>query len=226
MRRDESGIGRVTRSKAQARVTYDRISRWYDLLEGVWEKKSRESARRRLEVKAGEKVLEIGFGPGHDLIALAQLVGENGKVFGVDLSPKMLQIAQARLKDRGLTDHVDLRLGDAVQLPIETGSLDAVFIGFTLELFDTSEIPQVLNECCRVLRPGGRIDVVSLSKAGGASRMRDLYEWGHEHFPNLLDCRPIYVKKALRAAGFQILDSVQTSLMGLPVENVLAIKPR
>jgi ubiquinone/menaquinone biosynthesis C-methylase UbiE len=222
---NKAKIDGVKRSKAQARATYDRISRWYDLLEGVWEKKYRETARRRLNVKAGEKVLEIGFGPGHELIAMAQSVGENGRVFGIDLSPKMLHIAQERVKKRGLADRIDLGLGDAVQLPYETGFLDAIFISFTLELFDTPEIPLVLDECCRVLRAGGRIDVVSLSKAGGASRMRSLYEWGHVHFPGLLDCRPIYVKKALRHAGFQILDSTETSLMGLPVENVLAVKP-
>ena len=55
-----------------------------------------------------------------------------------------------------------------------------------------------------------------------ACRMRQLYEWGHDRFPDLLDCRPIFVRAALEAAGFQILDSVQKLIFGLPVVIVLA----
>ena len=54
--------------------------------------------------------------------------------------------------------------------------------------------------------------------------MRNFYEWGHRRFPNLLDCRPIYVVKALQNTGFRILNANRTSLFGLPVENVLAGK--
>ena len=226
MRLNQTEIGRVTRSKSQAKATYDRISRWYDLLEGVWEKKYREDARRKLDVKKGEKILEIGSGPGHDLLALAQAVGENGRVYGIDLSAKMLRLARSRIQDRNLVDRIGLMLGDAAQIPLGANLFDAIFISFTLELFDTPEIPRVLDECFRVLRGGGRIDIISLSKAGGKSRMRDLYEWGHQHFPSLLDCRPIYVKKALRDAGYQVTETVQTSLMGLPLENVLGVKPK
>jgi ubiquinone/menaquinone biosynthesis C-methylase UbiE len=220
----EPEIGRVTRSKAEAQATYDKISRWYDLLEGMWEKRAREAALQKLGVRAGERVLEIGFGPGHDLVALAQSVGETGKVYGIDLSPQMLSIAQSRVSDAGLTSRVDLRCGDAVRLPFDTDLFDAVFMSFALELFDTPEIPQVLGECRRVLRRDGRICIVSLSKSGRANWMRDLYEWGHERFPRLLDCRPIYVEKALRDAGFQILDATLVSLWGLPAESVLGSK--
>ncbi len=218
-------IGRVARSKTKAQATYDKISKWYDLLEGMWEKGAREAGLRKLGVKVGERVLEIGFGPGHDLITLAQSISETGQVYGIDLSPQMLSIARTRVRDKGLASRVDLRCGDAIRLPFETDFFDAVFTSFTLELFDTPEIPQVLGECNRVLRRGGRICIVSLSKAGRASWMRDLYEWGHERFPNLLDCRPIYVEKALRDACFQILDATRTSLWGLPIENVLASRP-
>ncbi len=224
MTNHEPEIGRVTRSKAQAQATYDKISRWYDLMEGMWEKEAREAGLRKLGVRVGERVLEIGCGPGHDLVALAQSVGETGKVYGIDLSPRMLSIARTRVNDKGFAGRVDLRRGDAVRLPFETDFFDALFMSFTLELFDTPEIPQVLRECHRVLQSGGRICIVSLSKAGRANWMRNLYEWGHERFPNLLDCRPIYVEKALWNAGFQFLDVTRTFLWGLPIENALAYK--
>jgi len=119
---------------------------------------------------------------------------------------------------------VELRCGDAVQLPFQPECFDALFMTFTLELFDTPEIPKVLQECWRVLRREGRVCVVSLSKAGKSSWMRTLYEWGHDWFPKLLDCRPILVRQSLEEAGFQTLDAIRTSLWRLPVEIVLAAK--
>jgi len=110
-------------------------------------------------------------------------------------------------------------------LPLPAGSFDAVFIGFTLELFDTPEIPVVLGECWRTLRPGGHVCVVSLTKAGGRSWMRNLYESGHRRFPSLLDCRPILVRQSLERAGFALREGCVRSLAGLPVEIALACKP-
>lgn len=179
---------------------------------------------RKLGAKEGEIVLEIGFGTGHGILALAQSVGDSGRAYGIDLSSRMLDITRARVGEVGLSERVELRCGDAVQLSFEAEFFDAIFMSFTLELFDTPEIPKVLQECQRVLRSGGRICVVSLSKTGESSWMRKLYEWGHRKMPKLLDCRPIFVQKALEEAGFQILDATPMSMWGLPVEIVLASK--
>jgi ubiquinone/menaquinone biosynthesis C-methylase UbiE len=220
----EPEISRVIRSKAEAQAMYDRISGWYDLLEGIWEKKSRDVGLRKLGVKAGETVLEIGFGPGHGILALAQMVGESGMVCGLDLSPRMCQITQARVGEKGLAERVELKCGDAVQLPYEAAFFDAIFMSFTLELFDTPEIPKVLSECQRVLCRSGRLCVVSLSKAGGSNWLVRLYEWGHQMFPTLIDCRPIFAQQSLQDAGFPIRETTPMSLWGLPVEVVLAGK--
>ena len=70
---------------------------------------------------------------------------------------KMVELARQRLANAGWLDRANLHCGDATQLPYDTGRMNAVFMSFTLELFDTPEIPKVLSECHRVLRPGGRI---------------------------------------------------------------------
>jgi demethylmenaquinone methyltransferase/2-methoxy-6-polyprenyl-1,4-benzoquinol methylase len=225
MSTEQSQVRRVTRSKADAMAAYDRMSRWYNLTEGVWEKGLRDVALRKLGVRNGERVLEIGSGPGQDLLALAGSVGQTGRVCGVDLSSGMARLAHTGAAKKGLAHQVDLVQGDAEFLPFKARAFDAALMSFTLELFDTPDIPLVLLNIREVLCPAGRLCVASLSKAGQSSLMRDLYEWGHDSFPSLLDCRPIFVQAFVEGAGFQILDVTRKSLFGLPVEIVLAGNP-
>jgi ubiquinone/menaquinone biosynthesis C-methylase UbiE len=221
---DSGEISGVPRSKDEARAFYDRISKWYDAIEGIWTKKSKEAGLRKLGAAEGENVLEIGFGTGHAVLALARSVGASGKVYGIDISSRMLDISRAKVLRRGYTERVELVQGDASHLPYKSDFFDAVFMSFVLELFDTPDISQVLAECRKVLKKSGRICVVSLSKAGGLKPMRGIYEWGHRGFPRLLDCRPIFLRGSIENAGFRILDASMTSIAGIPVEIVLAAK--
>lgn len=229
MRPDEE-IRPVRRSKGQARDSYDRLSRSYDLLGGWAEKPARDAGLRLLAATEGEKVLEIGFGTGAALVRLARAVGVGGKVWGLDLSDGMLEAAKRRLWREGLLGSVELRLGDGARLPFHPAVFDAVFLSFTLELFDTEEIPRVLGECRRVLRPGGRLVVVSLSKEHRGRLLPRLavrlYESIHDRWPVAVDCRPIYVARALREAGFGIVGTGLAGMWGLPVEIVRGRKKR
>jgi ubiquinone/menaquinone biosynthesis C-methylase UbiE len=79
----------------------------------------------------------------------------------------------------------------------------------------------VLAECKRVLRTGGKIGVVAITKEGKDGLAIEAYEWTHRHFPN--DCRPIFVRRALEGAGLSIIDATITK-MWVPVEIVVAEK--
>ena len=215
-------ISRVNRSKEAARASYNRLSRWYDVIAGSTEKKYRDWGLEKLSAQPGESILEIGFGTGHCLLALAKAVGSTGHVIGLDISDGMLAIARQRLQAAGFGDRVKLHLGDAAKLDfIPAGSLDGVFMSFTLELFDNPEIPAVLQECQRVLKPGGRLAVVSMTKAEPPGMAVRMYEWFHEYLPNYADCRPIFARQAMQQAGFQMQDVSVSSMWGLPVEIVL-----
>ena len=218
-------LSRVRRSREAAGSSYDRISRIYDFLSYRSEWRHAEQGLQLLNAQNGEKVLEIGFGTGRALVALARAVGSSGRVFGIDLSAGMCRIAGSRLEKAGLEGRAELMTGDAIQLSFDNNVFDAVFTSFTLELFDTPEIPIVLHECRRVLKTGGRICVVSLSRTGNPSLMLRLYEWSHRAFPGLIDCRPIFVRTAIEEAGLRVLDFIRKMMWGLPIEIVMAEKP-
>lgn len=220
----EPDVLRIFQSKEETKAYYNKIARVYDLLAERSEQSMREKGLQKLAAQPGERILEIGFGTGHILVELARAVGPEGKVFGVDLSEEMVRLTSELLQREGLSDRAELFCGDAAQLPYEENSLDGIFTSFTLELFDTPELATVLAEWKRVLRPAGRLVVVALSKKGKQGLVMKAFEWTHKHFPNLMDCRPIYVQSAIEAAGFHVKET-DLEHMWVAVEIVLAVKP-
>jgi demethylmenaquinone methyltransferase/2-methoxy-6-polyprenyl-1,4-benzoquinol methylase len=215
----------VSRTKAEARRFYDRISHIYGWMTGAFERKHGEEALELLSIRDGETALEIGIGSGHCFQQMAGLVGDGGSCCGVDISTGMLEVTKNRLLRSGLAAGAGLCCADAAQLPFRDNSCDAILMAFTLELFDTPEIPQVLSETRRVLKPGGRIAVVSLSKEGQTSTAMRLYEWAHLKWPRYADCRPIYVERSMTACGYTVRSRVGARMAGLPLETILANKP-
>jgi demethylmenaquinone methyltransferase/2-methoxy-6-polyprenyl-1,4-benzoquinol methylase len=214
-------ISRVPRTRDQARNYYDRLSSIYDWLAGSEWKYTRQAVDL-LALQPGERSLEIGFGTGRALVEMAWAVGKSGCAHGIDISSGMLAVARDKLETGGVSQQACLLIGDALHLPYAPACLDAILMSFTLELFDTPDIPRVLAGCRRVLKPTGRLAIVALTKTDQPGLVARAYEWGHTHFPALLDCRPIFPGTSLRTAGFLLVDQQDFELYGLPVSIVLA----
>ena len=217
-------ISRVHRSKEEAKKFYDHISGSYDWLGGIFERRPAGKVLDYLKIQSGETVLEIGFGTGYCLQQIAMSVENSGKVYGIDISEGMVQSARERLNKASLLDRVELYRGDAAKLPFDDETFDAVFVSFTLELFDSPEISEVLGEVRRVLKPSGRLGVVSLSKTNVDSPPVRIYEWIHSKWPQYVDCRPIYLDESVQKAGYKIIMREDARLLLLPIEIVVAIK--
>ncbi len=200
-------------------ATYDRLSSSYDWLT-VSERPFRREALDLLAAGPGETVFEIGCGTAQSVCELAAAVGSDGQAIGLDLSAGMLRQARRNVAKCGGTAVALLR-GNGLGLPLVANSCDAVFLSFTLELFDLQDQHQLLAEVRRVVRPGGRLAVITLS-THARTAVSAAYWSLHDLFPALVDCRPIAAAPLLSAAGFQILQEERRSLFRLPLTIILA----
>lgn len=185
-------------------ATYDRFSGAYDLWITPLSRSSLRLALEYLDVDPGDRFLDVGCGPGHAVAALSPLVEQSGLAIGLDAATGMVD------RSRHRTEHVPQAAnlqGDARQLPIGDGCVDLVLLEDTLELFTPQEIQIVLEECSRVLAEEGELCVITMEREGHEfDPFVRLYEWCFEHVPGFANvgCRPIYARKALERAGFEI----------------------
>lgn len=219
-------ISRVTLTTEAIKESYGKMSKLYVAAEGIFEKGLRKKGLKLLDIQEGETVLEIGFGTGFSLSELAESVGKTGKAYGIDVTPEMVEITRKRLQKDGLMDRAELSEGDVRSIAFKDNSFDAVYMASTLELFDTLNIPKVLEEIRRVLKRSGRLVLVSMSKEGQkASLFLRFYEWLHEKIPKYVSCRPIYVEDSLREAGYRIIRMEEFMLARLIPVMIVAAKP-
>ena len=214
----------VPRTKEEAKQAYDRLSKFYDYTLGLLGRKYSEMALERLSLVEGETVLEIGVGTGHCLKWIAGLVGPAGKACGIDISSSMIERTKKRLEKEALANRAELCCAEATCLPFNEGAFDAVFMSFALEVIDTPEIPSVLARIKEVLKPGGRLGILDMSRENGKSVFLKLYEWMHNRCPKYLGSRPIYAEQCLIDAGYQIRSKERIRIFRLPAEIIVAIK--
>lgn len=149
--------------KAQVTEMFDNIAPSYDLLNHLlsfgidilWRKK----AIRMLKKYEPKTVVDIATGTG-DFAVEAKALNPD-KIIGIDISPEMLRVGKEKMKKKGLENLVDMQLGDSEDLKLETGSVDAITVGFGVRNFEN--LRQGLSEMRRVLRPGGAVAILEPS---------------------------------------------------------------
>jgi len=121
-------------------------------------------------IKEGETVLDLGSGAGLDCFLAADKVGASGKVFGVDMTKEMIDVARANAQKQGYKN-VEFKLGDIEKLPIPNDSIDVVISNCVVNL--APDKSKVFSEVYRVLRKGGRMyisDIVLLKELSPEQR--------------------------------------------------------
>lgn len=107
-------------------------------------------------IKEGDTVVDLGSGAGNDCFVARSIVGESGKVIGVDMTPKMVEKARINAEKLEL-NNVEFRLGEIENLPIQTETVDVVVSNCVLNLVPDKK--QALSETFRILKRGGHFSV-------------------------------------------------------------------
>lgn len=148
------------------RDMFNNIANRYDLLNTLMslgmDKSWRKFAVKRAEIKPGAKVLDICCGTGMITMEIAKVIGRNGHVTGLDFSESMLSVAQQNISNFELKDVIKLMQGNAMKLPFDDNTFDAVTVGWGLR--NVPDIAVVVKEMQRVVKPGGMIVSLDMAK--------------------------------------------------------------
>lgn len=144
---------------------FEKIYNRYDFMNSVISfqrhKVWRKDVMKKMQVKRGDKALDVCCGTGDWSFSLAESVGESGKVIGLDFSKNMLSVGQKKLENSQL-NHLEFVHGNAMELPFDNDSFDFVTIGFGLR--NVPDYTQVLQEMRRVVKPGGKVVCLETSQ--------------------------------------------------------------
>ena len=174
--------------------------------------RQRYATLQRLNLKSGERVIDVGCGPGFLCETMAEAVSPTGRVVGIDISKDLIDFA-TRQKS---SDRIDYRVGNATALPVETAQFDVAVSTQVIEYIADADV--ALREIARVLRPGGRAFIVDTDfdswiwHAADTERMAQIMKgWelhcAHSQLPRTLVPR-------LRAVGFTVI-----GVEGYPIIN-------
>ena len=175
------------------------------------------------ELSPGEAVLDLGSGGGIDCFLAAQQVGADGQVWGVDMTPDMVQLARHNAEAVGAAN-VRFRLGEIEDIPFADDTFDVIISNCVINL--STDKPQVFREAFRVLKPGGRLRVsdMVLTASLPPEERADLESWAG-CVAGALEVED-YLGH-IRAAGFTDVraDCAEETRSGITSANVTAVRP-
>ena len=150
-------------AKAKARKYFAAVAnRWDKMREDFFDETVADSILKASDVKPGNTVVDVGCGTGFLTRQAALQTQSKGRIIGVDLSPSMLETARDNLAKLRLLDTVELRTGDAENIPVQDRFADAV-VG-NMILHHCPRPKRAISEMTRILKDGGRIAVADLEK--------------------------------------------------------------
>ena len=166
----------------------------------------RENAYRQrilklMNIAGDESVLDVGCGTGTLVSMIARRIAGRGCIFGIDLSPRMIEIARKKARKQG--NHVEYRVATSLALPFDNETFDVVVTSLVYhQLFSWEEKIKTLSEIGRVLRPEGRYVAAEFTRFTPGNLLIT-----HD---SLIRRIPLFGPELLEESGFYIKDKVKT----------------
>jgi demethylmenaquinone methyltransferase/2-methoxy-6-polyprenyl-1,4-benzoquinol methylase len=168
-----------------------------------WEKPFHAEAVQMANAQEGQQVLVVACGTGRGMIELAQAVGPTGRVDAMDLSEQMIEEARSKCEEKGLADRVNFKQGNAKELPYPDATFDIVYNGYMLDLIPLDSFYPILQEMKRVLKPGGKLVLLNMSKPDEKKTFYEsFYKWTG------IPCRPVLMAPYLGSLGFRDIQRI------------------
>ena len=166
-------------------------------------------------LQPGEVVLDLGSGGGIDCFLAARLVGPEGRVIGLDMTPDMINLARRNAQKVGV-GNVDFRFGEMEDMPLAEGSVDVIISNCVINLSPDKDA--VFEEAYRVLRPGGRMSISDIVVDGDLPQaLRSRLDAWAGCIAGALD-EDVYLGK-IRAAGFERIEVVSRDYAKVEAEE-------
>ena len=154
------------KKETYVRELFNTISNGYDRTNKMMslgrDERWRELVVKRAQIKPGQSVLDVCCGTAKLTMKLAEAVGPAGKVVGLDFSENMIEVGKKNISSSPFRDTIQLMQGNAMSLPFEDQQFDAVTVAWGLR--NVPELEVALKEMIRVLKPGGRLVSLDMSK--------------------------------------------------------------
>ncbi len=208
-----------TISTEAARRFYDRLGRRHDWAER-YEGHAKARALALLDLESGQRVLDVGAGTGKEHARLASAAGPSGLAVGIDISSVMLGITRSRTG-------TPVCQADARHLPFAEASFDRLFCAYVLDLIPAADLPGILAEFHRVLRPGGRLALVSLTEGVDLPSRLLVAAWKLAYTVSPIacgGCRPLCLAELVQDAGLKLLSREVVVQLAVPSEVLVAAR--
>ena len=199
-------------------ATYSKLAFIYDAWTWMTERKSLRVGLSRAAIRDGEAVLEVAVGTGL-VFREVLLRNPSGKNVGIDLTEAMLRRTRRKAECTGVP--FVLEVGDARTLTFEDGTFDVVLSNNMFGLLPRKDVGPVLGEMQRVLRPGGRLVLVTMA-CPDHRLSRWIYHVGAKRLGGWCD---VQLEPFVRATGFENVRREVVKQLGVPSEILMAQRP-
>lgn len=206
--------------KSRVAEIYRKVAPSYDLFARLTETRAHNLCLELAAIQVGEAVLEVPVGTG---LAFEKILSANpsGRNEGIDLTEAMLIRADKRAAKSG-SDNYRLRVGDAYDLDFPDNDFDVLVSNYLFNLLPQQDFGAVLNEFKRVLRPGGRLVMINMTK--GEHWCNDGWDWLYRIKPAWIGaCRGVLILPHVQASGYSQINREYVSQLTFPSEVLYAV---
>ncbi len=206
--------------KSRVAEIYLKVAPSYDLFARLTETRAHNLCLELAAIQDGEAVLEVPVGTG---LAFEKILSANpsGRNEGIDLTEAMLIRAERRATKSG-SDNYRLRIGDAYDLDFPDNDFDILVSNYLFNLLPQQDFGAVLNEFKRVLRPGGRLVMINMTK--GEHWCNDGWDWLYRIKPAWIGaCRGVLILPHVQASGYSQINREYVSQLTFPSEVLYAV---